>query len=173
MEHSGRASRGAVAKHLEGGTLMTFDKVLANPPFSLKNWGLEEATSDHYGRFTYGLPPKSYGDLAFVSHMVASLNARGKMVTVIPHGVLFRGGGEGKIREGFIKDDLIEAVVGLASNIFYGASIPAALLVINKDKPAERKGKILFIDASRDFVKNGNKNRLRDEIGRASCREIV
>lgn len=150
-------------KHLEGGTLMTFDKVLANPPFSLKNWGLEEATSDHYGRFTYGLPPKSYGDLAFVSHMVASLNARGKMVTVIPHGVLFRGGGEGKIREGFIKDDLIEAVVGLASNIFYGASIPAALLVINKDKPAERKGKILFIDASRDFVKNGNKNRLRDE----------
>jgi type I restriction enzyme M protein len=150
-------------RHLEGGTLMTFDKVLANPPFSLKNWGLEEAAHDHYGRFVYGLPPKSYGDLAFVSHMVASLNAKGKMVTVIPHGVLFRGGAEGTIREGFIKDDLIEAVIGLASNIFYGASIPAALLVMNKDKPAGRKGKILFIDASNDYVKNGNKNKLRDE----------
>ena len=150
-------------KHLEGGTLMTFDKVLANPPFSLKNWGLEEAGSDHYGRFVYGLPPKSYGDLAFVSHMVASLNAKGKMVTVIPHGVLFRGGAEGKIREGFIKDDLIEAVIGLPTNIFYGASIPAALLVINKAKPVERKGKILFIEASSGFVKDGNKNRLRDE----------
>lgn len=150
-------------RHLDGGTLMTFDKVLANPPFSLKNWGLEEAGADHYGRFVYGLPPKSYGDLAFVEHMVASLNAKGKMVTVIPHGVLFRGGAEGAIREGFIKDDLIEAVIGLPSNIFYGAGIPAALLVINKAKPAGRKGKILFIEASTGFVKDGNKNRMRDE----------
>ena len=150
-------------RHLEGGTLMTFDKVLANPPFSLKNWGLEEAEHDHFGRFVYGLPPKSYGDLAFVSHMVASLNAKGKMVTVIPHGVLFRGGAEGAIRTGFIKDDLIEAVIGLPTNIFYGASIPAALLVINKAKPVERKGRILFIEASSGFIKDGNKNRLRDE----------
>jgi len=150
-------------KHLEGGAIMTFDKVLANPPFSLKNWGLEEAGSDHYGRFVYGLPSKSYGDLAFVSHMVASLNAKGKMVTVIPHGVLFRGGAEGSIREGFIRDDFIEAVIGLPSNIFYGAAIPAALLVINKDKGVARKGRILFIEASSGFVKDGNKNRLRDE----------
>lgn len=150
-------------RHIEGGTIMTFDKVLANPPFSLKNWGREEASHDPYGRFVYGIPPKSYGDLAFVSHMVASLNARGQMVTVIPHGVLFRGGAEGKVREGFIRDDLVEAVIGLASNIFYGASIPAALLVINKAKPAGRKGKILFIDAGEDYVKNGNKNKLRDE----------
>ena len=150
-------------RHLEGGTLMTFDKVLANPPFSLKNWGLEEAEHDHFGRFVYGLPPKSYGDLAFVSHMVASLNAKGKMVTVIPHGVLFRGSAEGKIREGFIWDDLVEAVIGLPMNIFYGASIPAALLVINKSKPVEHKGKILFIEASSGFVKDGNKNRLRNE----------
>ncbi|NCA98678.1 MAG: type I restriction-modification system subunit M [Clostridia bacterium] len=150
-------------RHVEGGTLKTFDKVLANPPFSLKNWGLEEASSDHYGRFVYGLPPKSYGDLAFVEHMVASLNAKGKMCTVIPHGVLFRSGAEGAIREGFIKDDLIEAVIGLPSNIFYGAGIPAALLVINKAKPVERKGKILFIEASSGFVKDGNKNKLRDE----------
>jgi type I restriction enzyme M protein len=150
-------------RHVDGGALMTFDKVLANPPFSLKNWGLEEAEHDNFGRFVYGLPPKSYGDLAFVSHMVASLNAKGKMVTVIPHGVLFRSGAEGQIRTGFIKDDLIEAVIGLPTNIFYGASIPAALLVINKAKPVERKGKILFIEASSGFIKDGNKNRLRDE----------
>lgn len=149
--------------HLEGGVLKTFDKVLANPPFSLNNWGYEEAQADPYHRFSYGVPPKSYGDLAFVSHMVASLNAKGKMGTVVPHGVLFRGGAEGNIRKGFIKDDLIEAVIGLPANVFYGTGIPAALLIINKNKPQERKGKILFIDASQDFVKNGNKNKLRDE----------
>ena len=85
------------------------------------------------------------------------------MVTVIPHGVLFRSGAEGQIRAGFIKDDLIEAVIGLPTNIFYGASIPAALLVINRAKPINRKGKILFIEASNGFVKDGNKNRLRGE----------
>lgn len=149
--------------HLEGGVLKTFDKVLANPPFSLKNWGLEEATADPYHRFVYGVPSQSYGDLAFVSHMVASLNAKGKMGTVVPHGVLFRGGAEGKIREGFAKDDLIEAIIGLPSNCFYGASIPAALMIISKNKPQERKGKVLFIEASQGYVKNGNKNKLRDE----------
>jgi type I restriction enzyme M protein len=85
------------------------------------------------------------------------------MGTVIPHGVLFRGGAEGKIRQGFIKDDLIEAVIGLPSNVFYGTGIPAALLIINKNKPPQRKGKVLFIDASQGFVKDGNKNKLRDE----------
>lgn len=149
--------------HLEGGTLKTFDIVLANPPFSLKNWGYVEAQADPYHRFVYGIPPKSYGDLAFVSHMVASLNSKGRMATVIPHGVLFRGGAEGKIREGFIKDDLIEAIIGLPQNIFYGTGIPAAILVINKNKPQGHKGKILFIDASQGFEKNGNKNKLRDE----------
>lgn len=150
-------------KHLEGGALKTFDKILANPPFSLKNWGIEEAQADQYHRFPYGIPPKSYGDLAFVSHMVASLNQKGKLGVVVPHGVLFRGGGEGSIRQGFLKDDLVESVIGLASNIFYGASIPAALMIINKNKPQERKGKVLFIDASAEFVKDGNKNRLREE----------
>lgn len=149
--------------HREGGTLKTFDVVLANPPFSLKNWGYDEAQADPYHRFVYGVPPKSYGDLAFVSHMVASLNAKGRMATVIPHGVLFRGGAEGKIREGFIKNDLIEAVIGLPQNIFYGTSIPAAILVINKEKPQEHKNQILFIDASQGFEKNGNKNKLRNE----------
>ncbi|WIF94089.1 type I restriction-modification system subunit M [Caminicella sporogenes] len=150
-------------RHTEGGVLKTFDKVLANPPFSLKNWGYEEAQADPYHRFVYGIPPKSYGDLAFVCHMIASLNAKGKMGTVVPHGVLFRGGAEGKIRKGIIEDDLIEAVIGLPPNLFYGTGIPAALLIINKNKPVERKGKILFIDASKGFIKDGNKNKLRDE----------
>ena len=146
-----------------GADIKTFDVVLANPPFSLKNWGLDEAKTDGYNRFIYGLPPKSYGDLAFVEHMIASLNSKGRMGTVVPHGVLFRGSSEGKIRQGMLKDDLIEAVIGLPQNIFYGTGIPAALLIINKDKSEERKGKILFIDASNEFIKDGNKNKLRDE----------
>ncbi|MCA1321976.1 type I restriction-modification system subunit M [Bacillus tianshenii] len=150
-------------KHLEGGVLKTYDKIFANPPFSLKNWGIEEAQADEYNRFSYGIPPKSYGDLAFVSHMVASLNQKGKLGTVVPHGVLFRGGGEGAIRTGILKDDLVEAVIGLPSNVFYGTSIPAAFLIINKNKPVERKGKVIFIDASAGFVKAGNKNKLREK----------
>ena len=150
-------------QHTEGGALKTFDRVIANPPFSLKNWGREEAENDIYGRYPYGIPPKSYGDLAFVSHMIASLNSSGIMGTVISHGVLFRGGAEGKIRTGFIKDDLIEAVIGLPPNIFYGTPIPAALLIINKDKEEEKKDKILFINASSGFEKIGNKNKLRKE----------
>lgn len=149
--------------HTEGGVLKTFDIILANPPFSLKNWGLEEAENDPYNRFLYGVPPKSYGDLGFVSHMVASLNQKGKLGTVVPHGVLFRGGSEGKIREGYLKDDLIEAVIGLPSNVFYGTSIPAALLIFNKNKPVERRNKVLFIDGSQGFIKDGNKNKLRKE----------
>ncbi|MCX7884451.1 MAG: type I restriction-modification system subunit M [Caloramator sp.] len=149
--------------HTEAVQLKTFDKILANPPFSLKNWGYEDVQSDKYGRFHYGVPPKSYGDLAFVSHMVASLNKKGKMATVVPHGVLFRSGAEQKIRQGFIDDDLIEAVVGLPANIFYGTGIPAAILVINKNKPLDRKEKVLFIDASNDYAKEKTKNKLRDE----------
>lgn len=150
-------------KHTEGGVLKTFDKVLANPPFSLKNWGVDEAEHDAFHRFTYGIPPKSYGDLAFVEHMLSSLNMKGKMASVVPHGVLFRGSSEGKIRKGFIEDDLIEAVIGLPQNIFYGTGIPAAIIVLNKAKTEERQGKILFIDGSNDFVKDGNKNKLREE----------
>ena len=150
-------------KHTKGGVLETFDVVLANPPFSLKNWGMDEAKNDPYGRFVYGIPPKSYGDLAFVEHMIASLNSKGRMGTVVPHGVLFRGGAEGKVRTGILNDDLIEAVIGLPQNIFYGTGIPAALLIINKDKSEDRKNKVLFIDASNGFVKDGNKNKLRDE----------
>jgi type I restriction enzyme M protein len=150
-------------KNLAGATLKTFDKVIANPPFSLKNWGIESAQNNTYHRFSYGVPPQSYGDLAFVEHMIASLNSKGKMATVVPHGLLFRGGAEGSIRQGILEDDLFEAIIGLPQNLFYGTGIPAAVLVLNKHKPAERKGKVLFIDASNDCAKDGNKNKLRLE----------
>lgn len=150
-------------KNLEGATLKTFDKVIANPPFSLKNWGIESAQNNTYHRFSYGVPPQSYGDLAFVEHMIASLNSKGKMATVVPHGLLFRGGAEDSIRQGILEDDLFEAIIGLPQNLFYGTGIPAAVLVLNKHKPTERKGKVLFIDASNDFAKDGNKNKLRPE----------
>lgn len=150
-------------KNREGATLMTFDKVIANPPFSLKNWGKDIAETNQYNRFNYGVPPKSYGDFAFVEHMIASMNSKGKMATVVPHGVLFRGGAEGKIRKNMLQDDLFEAIIGLPSNLFYGTGIPAAVIVMNKDKPEKKKNKVLFIEASRGYEKNGNKNRLTDE----------
>ncbi|MCB1743351.1 MAG: N-6 DNA methylase, partial [Gammaproteobacteria bacterium] len=147
----------------ESGELMLFDRVIANPPFSLDDWGKEVAESDGYGRFRFGIPPKTKGDLAFVQHMVATLNIHGKLGVVMPHGVLFRGSSEGLIRQGLLEEDLIETVVGLPSNLFYGTGIPAAILVINRDKVPERKGKVLFIEASREFREGSNQNHLRDE----------
>lgn len=154
-------------KNTEGSVLKTFDMVLSNPPFSLKNWGREVAEKNDYNRFNYGVAPASYGDLAFVQHMLASLNSKGIMASVVPHGVLFRAGEEGKIRQALIEDDLFEAVIGFPSNLFYGASIPAAVIILNKNKPTEKKGKVLFIEASQGFIKDGNKNKLRpDDIDR-------
>jgi len=149
--------------HIEHGELMHFDRVIANPPFSLKKWGKDEAEHDPYGRFPYGTPPKDAGDLAFVQHMIASLNAEGMMGVVMPHGVLFRGSSEKAIRKGILEDDLLEAVIGLPSGLFYGTGIPASLLIINKQKPAERKGKVLFINAELEYEEGKNQNRLRDE----------
>jgi type I restriction enzyme M protein len=146
------------------GALRTFDRVVANPPFSLKNWGAEVWNSgDPFGRDKFGVPPKSYGDLAFVQHMIASLNSTGKMGVVLPHGILFRGGAEGKIRQGILEEDLIEAVVGLPTNLFFGTGIPACILVVNKDKSDDRKDKVLFIDGSNDYKEGKNQNSLRDE----------
>lgn len=154
-------------KHLiaEGSkAIKTFDRVLANPPFSLKNWGNEEWKSgDKFGRDTYGCPPKSYGDLAFVQHMVASLKPDGMMGVVLPHGILFRGGAEGKIRKVLLEDDLVEAVIGLAPNLFYGTGIPACVLLINKAKSAERKGKVLFVNGADEMVEGKNQNTLSEE----------
>jgi type I restriction enzyme M protein len=150
-------------KLLDDGELMVFDRVIANPPFSLDQWGREVAENDSHGRFRFGIPPKTKGDLAFVQHMVATLNRRGKLGVVMPHGVLFRGSSEGKIRRGLIEEDLIEAVVGLPPNLFYGAGIPAAILIINRNKPAERRRRVLFVEASRDFRDGTNQNYLREE----------
>jgi type I restriction enzyme M protein len=147
----------------EGGALMLFDRVIANPPFSLDEWGREVAEHDPYGRFAYGVPPKTKGDLAFVQHMIATANKTGMVGVVMPHGVLFRGAAEGEIRKGILKDDFVEVVVGLPPNLFYGTGIPAAILVLNKGKKPGRKGKVLFIDASRDFGPGTTQNYLRDE----------
>ncbi|MDA9681543.1 type I restriction-modification system subunit M [bacterium] len=149
-------------KHTRGGELMSFDRVIANPPFSLKKWGKEAADSDAYGRYPYGTPPKDAGDLAFIQHMIASLNAEGKMGVVVPHGVLFRGSSEKEIRKGILEDDLLEAVIGLPSALFYGTGIPAALMIINKKKPVERKGKVLFINSELEYQEGKNQNKLRD-----------
>ncbi|MEZ9628572.1 type I restriction-modification system subunit M [Vibrio breoganii] len=150
-------------KHTEGGELMSFDRVIANPPFSLKKWGKDECDSDGFGRFPYGTPPKDAGDLAFVQHMISSTNNEGMVGVVMPHGVLFRGSSEKAIRQGILEDDLLEAVVGLPSGLFYGTGIPACLLIINKNKTAERKGKVLFINAELEFEEGKNQNKLREQ----------
>jgi len=147
----------------EHGRLMEFDIVIANPPFSLKNWGYEEAQHDPYRRFRFGIPPKGYGDYAFVQHMIATLNPKGRVGVVLPHGVLFRGGAEGKIRKGILEEDLLEAVIGLPSNLFFGASIPACLFIVNKNKPTERKGKVFFLYGANDYLEGKNQNKLRKE----------
>ena len=152
-------------KHLASDkTVQRFDLVLANPPFSLKSWGQKIwSKGDPYSRDTYGCPPKSYGDLAFVQHMVASVKSGGRMAVVVPHGVLFRGGTEGKIRQGLLEDDLIEAVVGLGQNLFYGTGIPAAVLFIHRDKPADRKGKVLIVNGEKEIIPGTNQNSLSEE----------
>ena len=150
-------------KLVDEGELLLYDRVIANPPFSLDEWGREVAENDGHARFRFGVPPKTKGDLAFVQHMVAVLNASGRLGVVMPHGVLFRGSAEGKIRQGLLQEDFFEAVIGLAPNLFYGTGIPASILVLNRDKPAARKGKVLFIDASGEFEEGSNQNRLRDE----------
>jgi type I restriction enzyme M protein len=150
-------------QHTEHGQLMTFDRVIANPPFSLKKWGKEECDNDGYGRFPYGTPPKDAGDLAFVQHMIASINDEGMCGIVMPHGVLFRGSSEKAIRQGLLEDDLLEAVVGLPSGLFYGTGIPACLLIINKKKAAARKNKVLFINSELEFEEGKNQNKLRPQ----------
>ncbi len=149
-------------QHTSNGQLMTFDRVIANPPFSLSKWGKDEADKDPFGRFPYGTPPKDTGDLAFVQHMIASLNADGVMGVVVPHGVLFRGASEKEIRKGFLEDDLLEAVIGLPPSLFYGTGIPAALLIINKKKSPSRKNKVIFINGELDFEERKNQNILRE-----------
>jgi len=147
----------------ESGKLMEFDIVIANPPFSLKNWGYEEAQNDPYRRFRFGIPPKGYGDYAFVQHMIATLNPRGRAGVVLPHGALFRGGAEGKIRKGILEEDFVEAVIGLPPNLFFGTGIPACLFILNKNKSREQKGRVFILYGANDFLEGKNQNKLRKE----------
>lgn len=130
--------------------LKTFDCVIANPPFSLKNWGAENWVNDPYVRNIAGVPPKGNGDMAWVQHMIKSMNSSGRMTVVLPHGALFRKGAEGKIRKALLKQDLLEAVIGLGPNIFYGTQLAACVMVFKQKKTADKKDKILFIDASEE-----------------------
>ena len=144
---------------VDGDRLMTFEVVVANPPFSLDKWGAERAAADRYGRYWRGTPPKSKGDYAFISHMIATMDAtRGRVGVVVPHGVLFRGGAEGTIRQALIEENLLDAVVGLPPNLFYGTGIPAAILIFRRNRVDD---KVLFIDASREFEQGTNQNKLR------------
>lgn len=155
----------------KNGNLMLFDIVTANPPFSLDKWGHDEAEHDKFGRFRRGLPPKTKADYAFVLHMIETLKPKtGRMGVVVPHGVLFRGAAEGRIRQKLLEENLLDTVIGLPEKLFYGTGIPAAILIFRKSK-ADKK--VLFIDASRDFKSGKNQNVLTDDnIARivATCR---
>jgi len=145
------------------GTLKTFDYVVANVPFSWKAWssGFDPA-NDVYDRFAYGIPPAKNGDYAFLLHILASLKSTGKGAVILPHGVLFRGGAEGAIRTRIVQRGYIKGIIGLPANLFYGTGIPACILVLDKEEAATRQG-IFMIDASRGFMKDGAKNRLRSQ----------
>ena len=158
----------------EGDALMKFDTVVANPPFSLDKWGKVDEKerdrsstsfdpeSDDYNRFWRGIPPKSKGDWAFISHMIeTAYEKKGKVGVVVPHGVLFRGASEGKIRQQTIEENILEAVIGLPANLFFGTGIPAAILIFNRGR--EKNTNVLFIDASKEFEAGKNQNKLREK----------
>lgn len=148
----------------EFGNLKTFDIVVANPPYSIKEWAYEVFEADKYGRKDgYETPPRKNADFAFILHMIASLNQNGKAGIVLPHGVLFRGGAEGRIRKQIIEKDLIEAVIALPEKLFYGTGIQACILIINKNKPREHKNKIFFINAEKEYREGINQNLLKKE----------
>jgi len=148
-------------KDAKTGALKTFDFVVANPPFSTKAWsnGINPA-EDEFHRFEFGIPPQKNGDYAFLLHVFACLKSTGKGAIILPHGVLFRGGAEADIRKEIVKRGYIKGIIGLPANLFYGTGIPACILVLDKEHAHARKG-IFMIDASKEFVKDGNKNRLR------------
>lgn len=153
---------------VEGDNLMRFDVVVANPPFSLDKWGAENALQDRYDRFWRGVPPKSKGDFAFITHMIETAKRHtGRVAVIVPHGVLFRGGAEGRIRKALIEENLLDAVVGLPSNLFTTTGIPVAILVFDRSReqggPNENRRDVLFIDASREFTPDKTVNQLEQE----------
>lgn len=150
---------------IEGDRLMKFEVVTANPPFSLDKWGADQEGNEKKGfnRWHRGVPPKSKGDYAFISHMVeTTTEGTGRVGVVVPHGVLFRGGAEGKIRKAFIEENLLDAVIGLPPNLFFGTGIPACILVFRRDR--RNRTDVLFIDASREFLQDKNQNLIREAV---------
>jgi type I restriction enzyme M protein len=151
-------------KLLDGDELRRFDMVIANPPFSLKNWGAEVWANDRFGRAIGEVPPAARGDFAWIQHMIRTMKPEsGRVGVVMPHGVLFRGDNEARIRERLIEEDLLEAVIGLPKNLFYSTPIPVCVLVFRAVKPAERVNRVLFIDASSRFHAAVNQNQMSDE----------
>lgn len=152
---------------IEGDHLMRFDVVVANPPFSLDKWGAEDAGSDQYKRFWRGVPPKSKGDYAFITHMIEIAKRQsGRVAVIVPHGVLFRGGAEGRIRQALIEENLLDAVVGLPTNLFTSTGIPVAILVFDRSREQggvnEDRKDVLFIDASKEFTPSKTQNVMED-----------
>ncbi|MCK5510489.1 type I restriction-modification system subunit M [Candidatus Parcubacteria bacterium] len=152
----------------ENDKLMKFDLTIANPPFSLKKWGAENATGDKYNRFWRGIPPKDKGDFAFISHMVEVAKPKqGRVAVIVPHGVLFRGGAEGKIRQSMLEENIIDAVIGLPAGLFQTTGIPVAILILDRSREKggvnEGKKDILFIEASKEYVPSKAQNSLSDE----------
>jgi len=149
---------------VEGSQVQQFDIVVSHPEFSRKDWGSDVASNDPFNRFEFGVPPNSNGDWAFIQHILASLKEDGKAVVLMPHGVLFRStGNEAEIRRKVLERDWLEAVIGLPEKIFYGVGIPGVVLVFNKSKPEDRKGKVLFVNGGKDYEAGTKRNRLRDE----------
>jgi len=159
----GGSSTLANPKFKDGEHLRTYDYVVANPPFSDKAWGTGlTPDADPYQRFTWGVPPAKQGDYAYLLHIIRSMKANGKAACILPHGVLFRGNAEGAIRQKLVESGILKGIIGLPTNLFYGTGIPACILVLDKQNATARKG-ILMIDASKGFIKDGNKNRLREQ----------
>ncbi len=153
----------AAPKFKDGEKLRTYDYVVANPPFSDKSWitGLTPA-NDPYQRFAWGEPPAKQGDYAYLLHIIRSMKSTGKAACILPHGVLFRGSAEAVIRQQLVRSGILKGIIGLPANLFYGTGIPACILVLDKENAAARKG-VFMIDASKGFIKDGNKNRLREQ----------
>lgn len=153
---------------VEGDHLMKYDVVVANPPFSLKNWGAEGADTDTFNRFWRGVPPKSKGDYGFITHMIEIAKRQsGRVAVIVPHGVLFRGGSEGRIRQKLIEENLLDAVIGLPANLFTTTGIPVAILVFDRSREEggrnEARKDVLFIDASKEFTPGKTQNLLEDK----------
>ncbi|MDX9733215.1 MAG: class I SAM-dependent DNA methyltransferase [Thermoanaerobaculia bacterium] len=153
----------AAPKFRDGEKLRTYDYVVANPPFSVKTWSVGlTPENDPWQRFAWGVPPAKQGDYAFLLHIVRSMKSTGKGACILPHGVLFRGNAEGVIRQQLVRSGILKGIIGLPANLFYGTGIPACILVLDKKNAGARKG-VFLIDASRGFLKDGNKNRLREQ----------